>query len=291
MNSEFAIQLLVSGILIGGIYGLSALGLSLIWGVMNVINAAHGHLIMLAAFMSYELFIRFGLNPLQSLLIVSLVGVALGALTYRVCIRRLLMQREFSHEMTLIMMFGVGIVIYGLSVYAWGRDIRGVPFLLPSLTVGFIIIPLARLLTFTIAILLTLILYFWLKKTYMGKAIRALAQSRDAAMVSGVNPDQLYFITFMIAFFYAFVAGIMVSIVSPGLTPYLGHYYIGRAFAIVVLGGLGNPIGAMVGGLILGVAESLATLSITYGFVPAIAFLLLILVLIFKPTGLFAPMR
>lgn len=259
---------------------------------MKVINAAHGDLIMLGAYMSYELFIRFGLNPLQSLLIVLPVSVALGAVTYRITIRKLLMERELPPElMTLIMMFGVAAIIYGLSAYIWGKDIRGIPFVLPSVTVGFITIPLTRLLAFTIAVLFTLILHLMLKRTYVGKAIRALAQNRDATMVTGVNPDSLYLLTFTISFLYAFAAGVMVSIVSPGLNPYLGTQYVGRAFAIVVLGGLGNPVGTMVGGLILGVTEGIASLYITYGFVPAIAFILLILVLIFKPTGLFAPMR
>lgn len=286
-------QMIVNGLLIGGVYGLAGLGLSLIWGVMGVVNIAHGAFIMLGAYASYWMFVLLGLHPFLSATIAIAVGMATGLLLYRLLVEQVLVSiaSEVEQElMTLLLTFALSILIYGSALVLWGADIRGIPLTLPTLVVGGLQVPLSRLSTFASAILLGGTLYLFLKKTYVGKAIRAVAQSRDTAMLSGINPVRIFVIAFGIGIAYAMVSGVLISLIVP-VTPFLWDQYLLKSFTVVVLGGLGNPLGAFVGGVILGLAESLTILFASYAWSPTIAFALLILILIVKPTGLLGAMR
>jgi len=287
------IQIVINGLLIGGVYGLAALGLSLIWGVMKVVNLAHGAFIMLGAYVSYWAFEFLGLHPLVSIVLGLVIGLGVGILIYRSIIDRIIASasNDFEMEMmTLLLTFAISIIIYGAALNVWGADLKGIPILMPSLSILGFEIPTSRLITFIAAAFFGGILYLFLKRTYIGKAIRAVMQSRNVSMLSGINPVQIFAISFSIGVGYAMVAGVLISIVSP-VTPFLGYYYLLKCFTVVALGGLGNPIGAFAAGLILGLAESATTLFASFALSPAVAFILLILILIVKPTGIFGAIR
>ena len=286
-------QMAINGLLIGGVYGLAALGLSLIWGVMGVVNIAHGAFIMLGAYVSYWMFMLFGLHPFLSVIIALVLGMGTGLIIYRFLIDRIIVKAASELEMelmTLLLTFGLSIVLYGSVLIAWGADLRGIPILLPTWSIGNLAIPTSRLSAFGGALFLGGILYIFLKRTYLGKAIRAVAQSRNTAMLSAINPVKIFVVSFGIGLAYAMISGVMVSLILP-VTPALWEQYLLKSFTVVVLGGLGNPMGAFIGGLVLGLAESFTVLFASYAWSPAIAFFLLILILIIRPTGIFGAVR
>lgn len=287
------IQTIVNGLLIGGVYGLGALGLSLIWGVMKVVNLAHGTFIMIGAYIGYGMYHLLGLHPLLGIIVALLVGAISGALIYRLFINRIIEAATSELElemMCLLFTFGISIIIYGGALNIWGSDLRGVPTLMPTVFIGSITIPSSRLIAFLSALLLGVLLYLFLKKTYTGKAIRAVTQSRTFVMLNGINPVRIFQISFGIGVIYALMSGVVISLAYP-VTPIMGVNYLLKSFTVVVLGGLGNPIGAFLGGLILGLAESFTSLFATYAISPAIAFISLILILIFKPSGILGTLR
>lgn len=282
-------QILVNGLLIGGVYGIAALGLGLVWGVMSVVNVSHGDMLIFFAYMTWVMVATQALNPFVSLVLLIPVGFLVGMGLYRFVVRHLVRRSEVE-LMSLVLFFGLGAVVYGIAAYLWGSDFRSLPIPLPTLRVLGVAVPGTRLAAFLIAGGLVLGLSWFFKKTYWGKAIRAVAQSRDAARALGIDPDQVSAVSFGIALAYAGVAGALIAMISP-LSPALGVAYAGRSFAVVVLGGLGNPVGALVAGVVLGLAESFSILWITFSLSPAVAFVLLFLVLILRPQGLFKPLR
>ena len=286
------IQTTVNGLLIGGIYGLAALGLSLIWGVMKVVNLAHGVFIMLGAYLGYGIYHLLGLHPLAMLIAIP-IGAGAGILIYRYLINKLIeaATNELEMEMMcLLFTFGLSIIIYGTALNIWGSDMRGVPTLMPTVLLGNIVIPSSRLIAFISALVLGALLYVLLKKTYTGKAIRAVTQNRNYVMLNGIDPVKVFQISFSIGLSYALMAGVVISLTYP-ITPIMGVNYLLKCFTVVVLGGLGNPLGAFLGGLILGMAESYTSLFATYAISPAIAFITLILILIFRPGGILGTLR
>jgi branched-chain amino acid transport system permease protein len=283
----------VNGLLIGGVYGLAALGLSLIWGVMKVVNLAHGVFIMLGAYLGYGMYHVLGLHPLFSMLLAIPIGAGIGILLYRYLINRILevATNELEQEMMcLLFTFGISMVIYGAALNIWGSDLRGVPTLMPTIFLGDIAIPSSRLIAFIAALVLGGLLYLFLKKTMIGKAIRAVTQNRNYVMLDGIDPVKIFQISFSIGLTYALMAGVVISLTYP-VTPIMGVYYLLKCFTVVVLGGLGNPFGAFLGGLILGLAESYTSLFATYALSPAVAFITLLLILIFRPGGILGTLR
>jgi branched-chain amino acid transport system permease protein len=287
------IETTVNGLLIGGVYGLAALGLSLIWGVMKVVNLAHGVFIMLGAYLGYGMFYVLGLHPLLAMFLAIPIGVGVGIVLYRYLINRILevATNELEQEMMcLLFTFGLSMMIYGAALNIWGSDLRGVPTLMPTIFLGSIAIPSSRLIAFTSALVLGGLLYLFLKKTMIGKAIRAVTQNRNYVMLDGIDPVKIFQISFSIGLSYALMAGVVISLTYP-VTPIMGVYYLLKCFTVVVLGGLGNPIGAFLGGLILGLAESYTSLFATYALSPAVAFITLLLILIFRPGGILGTLR
>jgi branched-chain amino acid transport system permease protein len=282
-------QVLLNGLLIGGVYGIAALGLGLVWGVMSVVNVSHGDMLIFFAYMTWVMVSLQTLPPFLALALLIPVGFLLGMGLYRFLVRHLIRRSEVE-LMSLVLFFGVSAIIYGIAAYLWGSDFRSLPIPLPTLQIMGVAVPGTRLAAFLIGGGLVLGLLWFFRKTYWGKAIRAVAQSRDAARALGIDPDQVSAVSFGIALAYAGVAGALIAMISP-LSPSLGVAYAGRSFAVVVLGGLGNPLGALVAGIVLGLAESMSTLWITFALSPAVAFVLLFLVLIVRPQGLFKPLR
>ena len=221
------------------------------------------------------------------------IGILSGVVIYKYLINRIIeaSTNELETEMmTLLFTFGISIIIYGSALNIWGSDLRGVPTLMPTINLMGMVIPSARFIAFLSALILGLILYFLLKKTYLGKAIRAVTQRREYVMLNGINPVKIFQWAFSIGLVYAFLAGVVISLTYP-ITPIMGVNYLLKCFTVVVLGGLGNPVGAFIGGLLLGLAESYTTLFATYALSPAVAFITLILILILRPSGILGTLK
>jgi len=282
-------QILVNGLLIGGVYGIAALGLGLVWGVMSVVNVAHGDLLIFLAYMTWVLVVVESLSPFLALVLLIPAGFIIGYFLYQLLVRHLIHRSEVE-LMSLVLFFGLSAIVYGFGAYLWGSDFRSLPIPLPTFSLLGVVLPGTRVAAFFIGGGLVLGLRWFFRKTFWGKAIRAVAQSRDAARALGIDPDRVSAVAFGIALAYAGVAGALIAMISP-LSPSLGVAYVGRSFAVVVLGGLGNPVGTLVAGIVLGLTEGLSSLWITFGLSPAVAFVLLIAVLILRPQGLFKPVR
>lgn len=278
-------QSLVDGILIGGIYGLIGIGLTLIFGVMKIINFAQGALMMLGMYVTYWLFTLLGMNPYLSLPFSAIALFLLGALIQRGVMERVLDAPE--HNQLLVTM-GLMLILENAALVLFSPDFRTVKVesLSGVFTLGNIHFEKTKVIAFAFALLLTFFLYWFLQNTYLGKAIRAVAIDRDGAALSGIQVRRVNMITFGIGAALAAVAG---TLITPFLyiTPTVGEVFILKAFVVVVLGGLGNFFGALVGGLIIGVSESLTSVYVPGNYKELATFLIFILVLLFRPTGLF----
>lgn len=282
MDLDQLVQVLVNGILLGGIYALVAAGLSLIFGVMRVINFAHGDFLMLGGMATFWLFALYGVNPLLSLLIVIPAGLLLGWAVQVALIQRVV---HAPPMMSLLLTFGLSFFLIGVSQIAFSNLFRSVPYLDGSWQALGTAFPRMRTVAFFAAALMSGGVYAFLKRTRSGKAIRATAQHAEVAMTCGIDVARVRRQTFAIGSAMAVVAGsLLVSITA--IHPQVGAVYILKAFAIVVLGGLGSFVGALLGGLILGLAEVFGTLYISSAVGQAAAYLVLLAVLLARPGGL-----
>ncbi len=273
---------LVDGLLIGVVYGIAAMGLNLIWGVMRVINLAHGALIALGMFGVYLLFSGLGLNPYLALLLVALLGLLMGILIYIVGIARVI---NAPHLSTLLATFAVNMIIIGLGTAIFTTTPRDIGFSLGSLQIGPVILLSTRLLAAVVTLLVTGALYIFLYRTRTGKYIRAVSNNRSAAELMGIPSSRILALSFGIGTMLAAIAGGLIATFF-SFTILSGDIYQQKSFVIVVLGGLGNPLGALIGGLVLGVLEGLLPLTMPNTWVPVIEFVLFILILLIKPSGL-----
>jgi branched-subunit amino acid ABC-type transport system permease component len=276
------INSLTDGFLLGFVYGLAAMGLSLIWGVMSVINLAHGPVITVGMLTTYLLFVHFGLNPYLGMLVVAGVGLALGLLIYFTAVHRVI---SAPHLSSLLATFAVNMIILGIFNAVFGGDQNNITYTLGSLSIGFVNITYSRLLAALGAVLFTAFLYLFLYFTRPGKAIRAVANNREAAELMGIPSVQVLALTFGLGSLLAAVAGSLISTIFP-FTIFSGGPYELKSFVICVLGGLGNPLGALLGGLILGLMEGLIPIWMPTSWVPVVEFGLFVFVLVVKPTGL-----
>jgi branched-chain amino acid transport system permease protein len=276
------INSLTDGFLLGFVYGLAAMGLSLIWGVMSVINLAHGPVITVGMLTTYLLFVHFGLNPYLGMLVVAGVGLALGLLIYITAVHRVI---SAPHLSSLLATFAVNMIILGIFNAVFGGDQNNLNYSLGSLSIGFLNVTYSRLLAALGAVLFTAFLYLFLYSTRPGKAIRAVANNREAAELMGIPSVQVLALTFGLGSLLAAVAGSLISTIFP-FTIFSGGPYELKSFVICVLGGLGNPLGALLGGLILGLMEGLIPVWMPTSWVPVVEFGLFVFVLVVKPTGL-----
>jgi len=282
ITGTMLLQGIVSGILAGGVYAMIALGMALIFGVMRVINVAHGTLLMLGGYVTYWLFSLYGLNPFLSLVISFPLLFFVGVLLQKFFVSRVVNAPELS---SLILTFGLSIFITNLAVMSWTSDYRSVEFLTGSFLLGPIAISKPRLVTFSFALLITVAAFVFLNKTRTGKAIRATSQHRDLAQVCGINVRRIDMITFGLASGLAGVGGSLISVMY-SIFPEMGRGYVFKSFLVIVLGGAGNYPGAFLGGLLLGVVEGLTSLLLTAQLSEVIAYVLLVLVLLIRPTGI-----
>lgn len=279
-----ALQSLVNGLLLGGVYACIGIGFSLVWGVANVINLTHGALIMLGAYVTFWAYRLGGVDPFLSIPLAMASTAILGYAIQRYLVNCVVKTGVF---MTLILTFGVQLVLIDLAFFAFTGDYRSVTpaYAGAGLSIGGVIIPYIRIGIFAVGLLLTGLLHLFMTGTKTGNAIRATALNRDAAQLVGVNIGHIYAVTFAIGAALAGAAGAMLSTLY-AVTPVMGNPMLGKAFVIACLGGLGNMWGSMVGGLVLGIAETAGASLIGPAFQQAISFGLLVLILALRPEGL-----
>jgi branched-subunit amino acid ABC-type transport system permease component len=273
---------LTDGLLLGFVYGIAAMGLSLIWGVMNVINLAHGPVITLGMFGVYLAFTGLGWNPYLTLLLVAVAGLLLGIVIYGVAVHRVL---NAPHLSTLLATFSVNMIIIGVGTAAFTASPRNVDFSLGSFSLGPVTLPWTRVTAALVALLVTVLLYLFLYRTRPGKAIRAVANNRAAAELMGIPASWVLALSFGLGTMLATISGGLISTFFP-FTILAGGRYELKSFVICVLGGLGNPLGALIGGLLLGALEGIIPAFMETSWVPVLEFVLFVIILLVRPTGL-----
>jgi branched-chain amino acid transport system permease protein len=275
-------QVIVSGILAGALYAMVALGLALIFGVMRVINIAHGPLLMLGAYATYFLYTATGINPYLTLPITMGALFVVGMLLQRTLVFRVVDAPELS---SLLLTFGVSIALVNLAQLGFSSDLRAVEFLTGSFLVGPVAFSKSRLVALLVAAAITAAAFVFLKSTRVGKAIRATSQSREVAMVCGINVQRIHLLTFGLAAALAGAGGTLIAMIV-AIQPEMGQIWTFKSFLVIVLGGAGNYPGALLGGMLLGLVEQLASLFLTTQLSEAVAYVLLVVVLLVRPTGL-----
>lgn len=273
---------LVDGLLLGFVYGIAAMGLALIWGVMDVINLSHGPIIALGMYGVYSAFTALGLNPYISLLLVAIAGLLFGILIYAVAVHRVI---NAPHLSTLLATFSVNMIIIGIGTAVFTTNTRNVDFSLGSVSAGAITVQWTRAAAALAAILVTALLYLFLYRTRPGKYIRAVANNRVAAELMGIPSSRVLALSFGLGTMLAAIAGALIATLFP-FTILSGGGYELKSFVISVLGGLGNPLGALFGGLILGVLEGIIPAFMPTTWVPVLEFVLFVIILLVRPSGL-----
>ena len=285
MELRVLLQAIVSGLLTGGVYALIGVGLNLIFGVMKIINFAHGSLLMLGMYSTYWLFTFFGIDPYLSLAITVPLLFLIGVIIQKALINPII---EYPENNQLVLTMGVMLFLENLALFLWGPDFRTVKvsYVGTVLSLSIVRVNLLRFIAFAGGLLLALLLYLFLKKTDMGKAIRASSEEREGASVVGISVKRVHLISFGIGTACVGAAG---TLMTPFfyLSPHVGHLFLLTAFMVVVMGGMGSFIGAIIGGFIIGLTESLGAVTLPGSVGQIIPFLLFVIILLFKPTGLF----
>jgi len=283
------LQTCLSGLFMGSVYALIAIGFTLVFGVTNIVNFAHGHLVMGAMFVTYLLFKTANVDPYVSLIVVLPLFFALGALLYKVVIQRIV---EAPHSAHMMVTLGLLIFFENVANFFFGSDLRGITttYTTSSFSVGDISIPIARLGAAAVSLAAVVMLALFLHRTSLGKAIRASANNREGAALVGIDVGRVYLIAFSLGTAAAALAGAVIMPFSL-VSPFVGGEFILKAFVIAVLGGLGSVAGALVGGLLIGFVEALSSLYISASLGNAIVFAILIAVLLYRPWGIFGQAR
>jgi branched-chain amino acid transport system permease protein len=284
-STELILQVFVNGLLLGGIYAVAALGLSLVFGIMDIVNLAHGHMLMLGAYVAILLFSAAGVTPLLGMVVAIVLLFGLGIVLQRFLLKHVV---DEGLEQPIIVLFGLALVFQSLGRIVLGTDARKSELGIPSvrLEAGPVLVSFPRTVTFVLALVLILATWAFLRYTRTGLAIRATAQNREAARYMGIDTNRIYVVTLGIGTALAGAAGALLSMLFP-ITPFVGWSYLLKAFAVVVLGGVGSVLGTLIGGLLLGVSENLGGLYLGDGIRDIISLSIFLLVLLLRPQGLF----
>ena len=283
-------QVALYALVISGIYMLITVGLNMIFGVMKALNVAHGELMMLGAYTIFWLFALYGIDPIIGMIIAFPLFFIMGFFLQRLLVAPLIKAKREIVSSSLLVFFGLSIMLQNIAFLLWSADFRSIPYLEFRIEILGISASAIRILAALIALGVTAALHVFLTKTYPGLGIQAITQNLDSAKLMGINIHRLSALTFGIGSATAAVASLVVCTVYI-VFPAIGMDYTIKALAILVLGGAGSMKGSVVGSLILGFAESFGTLVIPTGYVTAIGYILLVAILIIKPSGLFGRAR
>jgi branched-chain amino acid transport system permease protein len=282
---ELTLQALYSGLLTGAYYALVALGLALVFGTMKIINLAHGELVLLAAYVAYTAESQWGLNPLAAIPF-ALVLVVIAAVAVYLLIGRIKKDRELN---SLILTFGIGIILTNFVLLVWSADIHSTKttWFQEAVVIGdFLYSSRSEVLFFLISVALVFATWWWLSRTWYGRAIRAVSSNRDAAMLMGVNPRQTEILSFVVAGVLATVAGIAIY-TGQVIQPSLGLALTIKAFIITVLAGMGSIPGVLLGAVLIGLIEALTVTYFSSSLQELTGMVLFLVVLLLRPQGLF----
>ena len=284
MEVEIFIQAVVNGITIGGVYALIAVGLTMIFGVMNVVNFAHGEFVMLGMFATYLTHSLLGLDPNLSIIITVPIMFGLGVIVQRTLIARVV---GLPDESQILLTLGISVLLINLTLLIMGADPHSIKtsYKFSSIQIGPILVMLPRFIAFCVAMIASVILWLFLSRTEIGRGLRAVAEKPEVAILMGINPQKMHRVAFGIGVALAGLAG---TVVTPFryIYPNVGQSYVLIAFVVVVLGGMGNVPGAILGALVIGVTESLSAQYVALDLAMLGPFILFVLVLLFKPTGI-----
>jgi len=285
MEIHQIIQAVVNGLLLGGIYGLIAIGLTLPFGVMDIPNFAHGEFVMLAMYPTFFLWAAFGFDPILSVPIVIPMFFLIGVGLYYLILRRLFIVNA-STPARLLALAGLSIFLFNFAMFKWGttHHILKASYGMSAISIGPIIIRVPLLISFIGSVVLTSLVMLFLNMTFMGKALLATAQDRDAAILMGINPWRMYMICFGLGVGLAAGAAPFLSTFQV-IFPTVGMSLTLIAFVIVIMGGLGSVTGAYLGGLVIGMVESVISLLLTPELAWVSIFIIFVLILLYKPKG------
>ncbi len=286
--TTLVIQGLLNGIILGVLYGLIGVGLNVIFGVLRVVNFAHGEFLVLGAYFAFVLMTALGIGPMVSLPLAFVVFFAVGYALYFVLIPRL-SKSDDPETSSLLLMFGVSIMLGAIMLLVFEADARSLQLDIDPvfLTVGGLLMPTVRLIALVIALVMIALLAYFLYKTQVGKALRAIIMNRDAVRIVGINAERLSAVAFGLGIGLAAVTGVLVAMVFPSFSPFMGNDYTLIGFIVIVLGGLGHPVGALVGALLFGITEQVSVVFFNPSIATMLGFGLMVGMIFIKPTGLF----
>jgi len=282
---------LIHGLALGAVYGVATMGLSLIFGVLRVINVGHGPFIMVGAFITLAIVTAWGIAPVMAIPAALFMGMALGFAFFYTVMRRLIRAPEFA---SLLATFAIGILLEEIVRLIFGAEFRGYTWDAGKIDLGVTVMPMTKVYAFTGSIVVALFVYLWFSKTRTGTAVRAVVEDSEGARVCGVDVGWIYALSFAIAIGLTVMSGVFLTMFIPvGINPYMGGAYTLKAFVIAVLGGLTSPYGAFFAGLIFGLTENGAYVLFAqipgvapFSLTVSLAFWMLFLLLLVKPTGL-----
>ena len=283
------LQILFTGLIIGGIYALIAVGLNMIYGTMRLLNIAHGEVIMIGAYLTFWLYTLYGISPLVSMFLVVGIVAVTGALVCRGIFLPIIQKSESMAVLesnSLLIFFGLSIILTNVASLLWTTDSRGYSYMTEVIHVLGVPLMKNRLVALSLSFGVCVFFYLLLQKTMLGKSIRALIQDRDASLLVGVNPKLIYYFSFCVSFALAGLAGCLLSMFYE-ITPFMGMPYTITAFIVIVLGGLGNIMGSLLGGVLLGMVETIGVSLTSPGWRPILSYAIFILIIVIRPKGIF----
>jgi branched-chain amino acid transport system permease protein len=285
MDPTLVLQGLISGLLFGGVYSLMAVGLTLIFGVMRVVNFAHGDMMVWGMYLAWLMATRLGVDPYLGFVVCAALLFAAGVGVQRLLVDRIL---DAPHEMQILLMLGLALVLENAALMAFGPEPQRVrsPLGAAAIWIGPVFLDVARLVSFAVALALTLALYFFLMRTDLGRTMRAAADNPYGALVIGADVRRVYAAAFGIGAACVGAAGALVSPILP-FQPSGGLSLSVASFNIVIIGGMGSLVGAFLGGLLVSVAESLGAVFLSPSMKELVSFSLLVVILLVRPAGLF----